>query len=181
MRGTVNNGQEKFRELIVYIANKTGDDPRFGDIKLNKILYFADFRAYEQLGQAITGVRYQKLELGPAPRALLPVREELEHEGAVRVSKRWAGRHRQTVTKAVRDPDTDLFTDAELALVDEIIDDLRARSADDVSDLSHEQSPGWNLVELGEDIPYSTALIDPEPPSPATLQRSREIAAQLGW
>jgi hypothetical protein len=95
MRRTVDHGEEKSRGLIVYIAHKTGDDPRFGDIKLNKVLYFADFRAYDELGQPITGARYQKLEWGPAPRALLPVRHELENDGAVRVTKRWAGTHRQ--------------------------------------------------------------------------------------
>jgi hypothetical protein len=74
-----------------------------------------------------------------------------------------------------------MFAPDELVLVDDIIEDLRARSASDVSDLSHEQSPGWNLVDEGEDIPYATALIDTRAPSPATLERGREIATRLGW
>ena len=30
-------------------------DERFGAVKLNKILYFADFEAYRRLGEPITG------------------------------------------------------------------------------------------------------------------------------
>jgi hypothetical protein len=41
---------EKFREPVVYIASKFGDDPPLGDVKLNKILYFSDFLAYNLLG-----------------------------------------------------------------------------------------------------------------------------------
>jgi len=31
---------DKFRELILYISQKCANDPSFGAIKVNKILYF---------------------------------------------------------------------------------------------------------------------------------------------
>jgi Protein of unknown function (DUF4065) len=69
----------KFEELLLYVTERTQDDPACGDMKLNKLLYFADFLAFEKLGHAISGAPYQRLPWGPAPRYLLP----LSHEDAV--------------------------------------------------------------------------------------------------
>ena len=63
--------QEKFTELIVYIAEQSKDDPFFGPVKLNKILYYADFRAYRELGHSITGASYRKLTEGSCPPPVL--------------------------------------------------------------------------------------------------------------
>jgi hypothetical protein len=173
--------REKFRELIVYIAAKTADDPSWGDIKLNKVLYWTDFFGYSHLGHAVTGARYFKLQHGPAPRALKPVRQELVDEGAVRVLEEPYRGKARTVTIAERDPDLAIFKSEELELVDNLIEQLRGRSGTSVSQLSHKQSVGWNLVELKEDIPYYTALVSNEPPSEETLVRARELAARSGW
>ncbi|HZQ34888.1 MAG TPA: hypothetical protein VFD32_03070 [Dehalococcoidia bacterium] len=45
----------KLGELILYVAEKSSDDPRFGATKLNNILFFSDFLAFGQLGRSITG------------------------------------------------------------------------------------------------------------------------------
>src|SRR6266498_2034018 len=67
--------EERLREMILYICAKCADDPAFGATKLNKILWFSDFLAYFQRGVPITGVAYQRLSRGPAPKRLVPVRE----------------------------------------------------------------------------------------------------------
>ena len=76
--------EDKFRELILYIAHKCSDNPGFGDTRLNKVLFFSDAFALQYLGEPVTGARYQKLKYGPAPRALLPVRREMEAAGDLR-------------------------------------------------------------------------------------------------
>ena len=68
---------EKIKEAILYVSKLSKGDPRFGAIKLNKILYYADFRAYRELGNSISNATYQHLNEGPAPRELLPAIEEL--------------------------------------------------------------------------------------------------------
>lgn len=80
--------EAKFRALIVYVAEQSRDDPFFGATKLNKILYYSDFRAYRELGHSITGADYQKLDEGPAPRQLLPIRRALIAEGLIRIEAR---------------------------------------------------------------------------------------------
>ncbi len=169
----------KLRELIVYVAAKTANKP-FGDTKMNKTIYYADFEAYRRLGRSITGASYHKLDFGPAPKAFFPVREELRREGAVTVKERSFGNLRQRVTRAARDPDSHLFDGAELAIINEVIERLRPLSAKAVSDMSHEE-PGWKLVEMREDVPYWTALISDEPASENVLARARARATGLGW
>ena len=177
----VHYDSERFRELVVYIAEQVGDDPSFGDIKLNKTLYWADFYAYNHLGRPITGARYKKERLGPIATPLVPARRELEAEAAVRVEQHEIGTKTANVTVALRPARRDLFTRDELLLVDEIIRLLKPHSGMKVSDLSHRVSVGWNLVEMHEEIPYSTALISTDPPSEATVERGRELAARFGW
>ena len=54
-------GEEKLRELIIYISDKCIDDETFGAVKLNKILYLSDFDHYAKYGIPITGLPYQSL------------------------------------------------------------------------------------------------------------------------
>ncbi|MCW2994065.1 MAG: hypothetical protein JWQ18_1560 [Conexibacter sp.] len=179
---TADYNAEKFRELLIYIAEQTADDPTFGDTKLNKALYFCDFFGYSHLGHAITGARYQKLPYGPAAVPLKPVRRELEAEGAVGIEERAIGTRVARITVAKRPARRDLFDAEELALIDDVVRQIRTHTAASVSNMSHRQSAGWNLVELNEDIPYSTALISTEPPSDRTIANARDVArARLGW
>ena len=74
---------EKFKELVLYIARKSECDPRFGATKLNKLLFFSDFLAFKRLGSPITGQTYFKLDHGPAPRRMLPLKERMQAQVCV--------------------------------------------------------------------------------------------------
>src|SRR2546430_4752145 len=108
---------QKLAELILYIATLSEGDPRFGAVKLNKLLFFADFQAYLRFGKPITGQEYQKLEFGPAPRRLPPVLEELKRAGDVAVRVHDYYGHNQQRVFALREADLSLFTAAEVDLV----------------------------------------------------------------
>lgn len=163
----------KFRELILYIANRCQDDSYFGATKLNKQLFFSDFFAYGELGHAITGARYQKLPQGPAPIELLPVMQELEDEGAVTTDVRKVGPYDQKRPVALREADTSVFTGDELELVDDIISKLWHLSATRISDLSHTMSVGWTVAKKNEVIPYETVYLIP----PANMTEQDRAAA----
>ena len=156
----------KFKELILYIAEKSEGDRTFGATKLNKILFYSDFLAFLELGKAITWHRYQRLENGPAPIALLPVQAEMEEAREIaRVPRVYRGRT-QKVTLALREPDLKVFTAQEIAIVTEVIEALWNKNASEVSELSH-QFLGWKAARLGEEIPYDIALIQLRKPTEA--------------
>ena len=156
--------EEKFRELLVYIAKNSADDPTFGSVKLNKILYYADFAAYRLLGQPITGATYQKLHEGPAPRELLRFRADLIDSGRATLAQvpYFTGMQKRLVIAPESQPDTEIFDPQELGLVNQIIDHFWGKTAREVSDFSH-QEPGWILAKDRETIPYETAWLSSEP------------------
>ncbi|MGI8808862.1 MAG: Panacea domain-containing protein [Acidimicrobiales bacterium] len=153
------SSDEKLSELILYITGRTVGDEASGAIKLNKYLWFAEVAALRKLGRTLTGSEYHKLKLGPAPRRLPPVRARLISDGAARLEQRSDAfghvHHDLIPNRAAR---TELFTEDELSLVDEVVDALRHLSAAQVSELSHQEA-GWQLVDEGEVIPPELAFV----------------------
>jgi hypothetical protein len=149
----------KFQELILLVARECGEDPRCGATKLNKILFYLDFLAYEELGRSISGEAYRKLERGPVPRRILPVVEDMLSAGWCA----WADRDYFGLPlrklQPLREPDLSLFSAEELEVVRRVIRDLWELNATEVSDLSH-RFAGWQAAAPGEEIPYETVFVD---------------------
>lgn len=194
---SVPHGQQKFRELILYISQKCADAPSFGATKLNKILFYSDFEAFYRFGEPITGAPYRRLKNGPAPKALLPARRQLEAEGALRLQKPdnydempddaigFAigprgpnfSEHR---TVALRAPYLDIFTDAELEVVDYIIQEFWDDTNTSSSKRSHNDIKWLSRNDM-DDIPYEAAYLDAPVYSEAEITRTRELAKEFGW
>ncbi len=165
---------QKLQELILYISWMCEDDPTFGATKLNKILFFADFHAYAQLGKSITGQEYRALDQGPAPRHLIPVRSRLVENGDIAVRKRDFYGKTQDRTIALRAPNFDGFAPQEIAIVDRVIQDWRGKSTREMSAAAHEFI-GWKLALPNETIPYETALFQWHEPTSGELRQGAEL------
>ena len=160
--------RQKFRELILFIARESEPDRHFGATKLNKILYFSDFKAFAMLGRPITGATYVRLERGPAPQEMLPVLREMEKEGAIdRVERRYFNLLQKRVI-AGQEPDMALFSALEIELVRNVILELHDMSASQVSALSHLDA-SWRLTDANEPISYGLAFVDNKRPSDAQI------------
>jgi len=174
--------REKFRHLLLYFSKRGVDEGLvIGSTKLNKLMFFTDFRAYAELGQPITGARYQKLEHGPAARAMLPVRTEMVEADPPEAH------FQQRPTDDLNDvlvpdiePDTTLFSEAELEIADAVFEELRPFNATAVSDYSHYRSAGWKVMEFGEVIPWESAFGVTDPAPPEAIELGRELAAKYG-
>lgn len=164
----------RFKDLILYISERLADDSTFGSTKLNKVLWFSDFEAYRSLGEPITGAQYMKNLYGPTAREFVPLLNELLRDDQVEIAKRVIAGHPQDVTSSKVSVDLDL-SEAELQILDSVIEDLRGKTAGEVSDLSHEQSPGWQLTDYQETIPYESALISTEVPNDEALDYFRKL------
>lgn len=173
---------DKFRELMLYIAMQMEDDPAFGATVLNKVLFFSDFLAYKFWGTPITGAVYQKLNYGPAPRRLLPEQDRLRNDGRAVLQTKERGGKIQRRLIVLDKPNLDLFTGEEIALTDRVIAMLRGRGAWQASAISHGASVGWIAAELREDIPYGTIFLSPPTsPTPSQVVRAKELAASCGF
>lgn len=176
----VNYDERKLTELLIHVADRLASDRAGGATKVNKVLFFADFAHVRRTGSPITGADYQKLEHGPAPRRLKPVRDRLIADGDADLrAEDFLGYvvHRLVPNRAA---DLSLFSVDELATIDKVIEDLEGLNARQVSDLSHEEA-GWRLVEMGEVIPYEAALVgSPQVSTPTGRRLQQEVAEQHG-
>lgn len=173
--------EDKLAELILYISQKCATDPKFGAVKLNKILYLSDFLSFGHWGEPITGVDYQHLRKGPAPRRLVPVREKLQQEGKLVVQRLpLKGGNEQVRTVNLTEPHLKLFSGREIALVDSIIEELWDMDAEQSSELSH-RFVGWKMTKENEAIPYGSIFISDEPLSEAEIVRGQQLARELGF
>jgi hypothetical protein len=156
--------ENKFRELVLFIARRSEGDPRFGAIKLNKLLFYSDFLAYLELGYPITGQPYFALENGPAPRYMVRVREQMVKSKEIAIARKPTLSGVQERVLALREPDPNKFTPAEIDLVTKLLDACRGQSGTELSELSH-RFAGWRLAGDREDIPYEVALVGNRKPT----------------
>lgn len=170
----------KFRELVVYIAERCAEDPTFGAVKLNKILFYADISAYRELQRPITGATYRKHSEGPAPQQLVEARESLIDAGRIAMRERsHFGLPQQCpVVERSTEVDLTLFTNRELELVDEVIAFFWRKSAREVSDYS-QREPGWIMTDELEEIPYQAAHLSAEPLDHEAELRGKEIGREF--
>jgi hypothetical protein len=171
----------KFKDLMLYFSQRGIDEGiTIGSTKLNKLLFFADFRAYEQRGEPITGARYQKLQWGPAARALLPIRQELVDDGEADF-RQGDAEYLNDVLVPLGEPKFSSLSDDDRKIADDVFEELRSYTAIGASDYSHLKSAGWRVVGLKEDIPYESAFVLSDPPPPEAIELGRELAAKFDW
>ena len=171
---------DKFGELILYIAQKSKDDERFGAVKLNKILYYSDFEAYRKLGEPITGADYKHAEEGAIPNQMLPIRTKLLREDAIEIVDNPYYGKQQKRTIAKHDPDLKEFDKDELQIVDDVIQRLWGENADAVSERAH-QELGYKLTELNEIIPYAFAYFLVRQLTQQEIELGLQVAKRHGF
>lgn len=171
---------ERFRELILYLAHTSESDPKFGSTKLNKLLFFCDFLAFRSLGHSITEQEYQKLPYGPAPRAIKPVCQKLLDAGDCVVRHEDHHGYEQKRLIALREANLGLFSSQEIDLIRDVVEELWNSNASEVSELSH-QFLGWQAAAEGETIPYETGLLSaPMPLSEEEEDWARQMVEAHG-
>ncbi|MGH9510712.1 MAG: type II toxin-antitoxin system antitoxin SocA domain-containing protein [Terriglobales bacterium] len=160
---------EKFRELVLFIAERSEKDPRFGAIKLNKLLFYCDFLAYVKLGRPITGHGYFALKQGPAPRYGTSIREKMVADGELAIQKKETANGPQTRTVALRQANVKVFDSQEVALIADVLQIYRASSGSELTEQTHKFT-GWYLAKEKETIPYAVALVGKRPPTHSEIQ-----------
>lgn len=145
---------EKLREVLLYVLKKVGAKPNVGETVLYKLLYFIDFDYYEKTGQSITGLTYLRNHFGPTPS--ITFKEVVEgmrtsHELDV-VETRYFKNIQKKYLPTV-DTDLSALSGRELKHIDATLARLSDKSASELSELSHYDTP-WVVAKQGEPIAY---------------------------
>ena len=167
---------EKLSELILLISEWSQSDPRFGAIKLNKLLFHSDFSAFLTYGTPITGHEYFALPQGPAPRLLKPITEKMIKRGELAYEEVEYYGYKQQRPKALRPPKAALFSGPEIYLIRQTVEKFWHMNATEISEHSH-LFTGWKVAREKEKIPYSTALVGHRPPTAEEQRRGRSLQA----
>jgi len=147
--------REKFKDVIHFVCTRC-ETAELGRVKLHKILYFADMLHFLSAGRPLTGCEYQKQQFGPTAKHLNWAIGQLRSEGRVRCERRDFFGFAKDDFVSMREPDSKRLSSDEHALLNEVIDFVCARTAREISELSH--SAAWEMVKFGEVIPYFSAL-----------------------
>ena len=170
----VRPNDSKLRELILLISEWCQADPKFGAIKLNKLLFHADFSAFLTYEEPITGQEYFKLPQGPAPRRLKAITEAMIKKGEFAWQEvQYFGRT-QKKPVALRASDPSKFSGPEVVLIRHTVEKFWKMNATEISDQSH-IFLGWKAAHMKETIPYSTALVSRRPPTDHEKKRGLRL------
>jgi hypothetical protein len=172
--------EDKFKELVLHVADRSQSDSTFGAVKLNKVLFFSDFLAFANFGQAITGAEYIKLNHGPAPKLMMPIRQAMEAEGDILVIQQEHFGYMQARVVPRRRPDFSEFTAREIALVDSVLESVKYANATELSELTH-RLLGWKIAADRAVIPYESIFLAETLSTTWDELRARELALKYDW
>ncbi|MBU1054364.1 MAG: DUF4065 domain-containing protein [Proteobacteria bacterium] len=125
--------------------------------KLNKLLYYADFKHYKEYAVSITGVRYKHLPHGPVP-------DNYEHYFAILIHNEKVIQPREVEyddfvgeeLHSQKEPDTSVFKTSELEILGFVKSYFKKYTTKAIRDFSHNER-GYKETENGETISYKYA------------------------
>lgn len=173
-------GQERLKELILYVSDRSAKMPRFGLTKLNKIIWRADFMAFAARRVPITGEAYQRLAKGPAPVEMKPMLGEMKDLGLIEFEyvDFGDGRVEQRVI-ALATPNLRMFSEDDLQYVNDSIEHYWDKTGREASDDSH--GVAWQTREDGDAMPYELAFLSDKALNPEQLERLGGMARERDW
>ena len=103
------------------------------------------------------GLTYFKNHHGPTPKEFIKVVEQMKASGEVEEIKSKYFTYEQKKYIPVIRPDLSKLSGREVALIDDVLNRLAAKSATELSDYSHEDTP-YRVSEHGENISYESVF-----------------------
>lgn len=165
-------------------------DAGIGDLtklKAAKLLYFADQRHLFKFGRPITGDRYIAMDLGPVPESAYqligrlgepPEADDPGYRAAVaRLEIHKGVMRKYAVLRAVQKPDLDVFSDSEIDVLQNIVNEFGTRKASELVNLTHGHA-AYKRADAGRapgssvDLPYDYFFED----APAGSDGARAFA-----
>jgi uncharacterized phage-associated protein len=144
--------EEKLKAAIAYITSKRP----VGKVKLFKLLYLADFTAYVELGESITGDSYENFEMGPVPKTLWSNFDPIVRD-CVEITLVETGLPKpEQEMRARTDKEFRGLSLDEESLLDRIDEQYGHLSGADLRRLTHNEIP-YRVTNRGDTIPYFMA------------------------
>jgi hypothetical protein len=173
-------GQERLAEAILYVSEKCRSAERFGLIKLNKIIWRADFSAFQARRVPVTGRAYQRLRFGPAPIEMRPLLNEMQDSGSIEIERvdLGEGKVEQRVVGNIP-PHSRFFSPDDLEFLDQAIEYYWDKTGMESSDDSH--GIAWKTHEDGDPLPYELVFLSDRELEPEQVKKFAAMAKERRW
>lgn len=124
--------------------------------KLNKLLFYADFKHFKDYAVSITGARYAHIPFGPAPDKYALYFAALIENDAIKVEENLIGDFIGEELISAKDPDFSLFSDSELKILATVKEYFKDFTAKKITDYSHDEK-AYKETAPGDIISYEYA------------------------
>jgi len=125
--------------------------------KLNKLLFYADFKHFKDYTVSITGARYAHIPFGPAPEKYSLYFATLLENGAMGVTE--CEFSEQIIGEefvSLKEPDLSLFSDSELKILSTVKEYFKDFNSKKITDFSHDEK-AYKETAPGDKISYEHA------------------------
>lgn len=146
-----------FRQVVLYVLDRAGGLPNFGEKVLHKVLYFIDFDFYEINEESLMGETYIKNKYGPTSTNLKKELDQMEADGVV---KRFVGdfhgrdQHRFEVLSDLVPID---LIEPHIGHIDNVLDRHSGKTGKELEDYSHGDIP-WLCARHREHLSYESVF-----------------------
>ncbi len=144
----------KFSEMVIFFTEKL--EP--WKTKLNKLLFYADFMMYKQLGFSISGVQYRAIPMGPVPNNFNSIFEYLANKDEVDVYYTYfadGGVGEQFKPNSNKTFNKELFNETELQILDWVAEKFKNTSTNEIIEISHQENAWIENAEENKLIDYN--------------------------
>lgn len=147
----------KFKQVLLYVLQKAGAKPNFGETVLHKMLYFIDFDYYEKFEENLMGATYIRNYHGPTAVELGSVLEEMQKKGEIEAVKSSYFKYSQKKYLPRKNPDLDRLSAREVEHIDNVLARLSDKNAAEIERYSHEDIP-WKSAQDGKPLSYESVF-----------------------
>ncbi|MDP3443618.1 MAG: DUF4065 domain-containing protein, partial [Ignavibacteria bacterium] len=148
--------RKKTEQIITFFAGRLQPFKT----KLNKLLFYTDFAHFRNIGQSITGLRYNAIQYGPVPLNYDILFGSLADLDIIDIEYDMTpfGEIEKILPNPQYKFDASLFTPTELEVMEYIADTFKNTSATEIAEISHRE-PAWiENINNKRIIPFSYAF-----------------------
>lgn len=124
--------------------------------KLNKLLFYADFKHFKDYTVSLTGARYVHLQYGPVPRNYDFYFAKLIDEQQLDIEEFVIGQYIGENCISRREPNVGIFLDSEIKILAQVKEYFKDFNSSRIRDFSHRER-GYSETQLGQVISYQYA------------------------
>lgn len=149
--------KETFKQVLLYVLERVGAKPNVGETVLYKLLYFIDFDYFEKYQEQLTGAKYIRNHYGPTPVSFAQIVTEMQEDGELDITSGKYFKYKQRKYMPRKRANLSKISAQKLEHINEVLTRLSDKSAYDLSELSHQDTP-WRTTKDGQPIDYMSVF-----------------------